>query len=293
MKINFEKSLQKVFLFIICFLFTCTSCTANEKKEITASEIIKLIKKEKHIHIAEKIIIDDLNFTDVNQEFIVNGSMLQNEINSNILFVNCVFMGKVSTKSKKANLPVNSVFKNNLAFLDCDFRGDIDFSNTIVFGMLNFSQSKFREKAIFDNLSIWAKDSYFNEIKVEKTFSMIYASFHGNLYMTNSEFKGKFTMQETYVNGKLSLNNCIFFENANFDLISINKNAFFNYVTFNKTSNFSFSYFMQSTEFINTTFNEKGLFEKTFFNDSVRFENIDINNDIIIENTYFNNQKIK
>ena len=276
MRVYITKSFYKIFLLFACSLFVCNSCNAVEKKEIKASEIIKQLKKDKHVHIIDKIILDDLDFTEIDREFAVSAGMLQNEINSNIFFSKCVFMGKITTTGKQSDVPVQSVFKNNVSFIACDFRGDVDFSNTVIFGTINFSQSVFRENAVFDNISVWAKDSYFTEIKAEKNFSMIYASFYGNLYFVNTEFSGRFSMQETSVGGKLSFNSSTFNGRAGFDLLTISKKAFFNYVTFEEGADFSFSYFMQSTEFINTTWKKKGLFEKTFFNnDDVNFGDTD------------------
>jgi hypothetical protein len=156
--------------------------------------------------------------------------------------------------------------------------------------MLNFSKSVFRGNANFNNLTIWAKDSYFSEIQAEKNFSMIYSSFFGNLYMQNAKFSDKFSMQETSVKGKLSLNNSQFQAKAGFDLISVDNNAFFNYATFEKGADFSLARFMCATEFVNTKFNGMGIFEKAFFLNSVNLEGIDIDKDLILKGTFFETQ---
>lgn len=268
-----------------------SSCKGAEKKEIRSSEIIKLLKKETHVHIVGKIILDDLDFTAVNEPFIVTANFLQTEIESNIFFSNCVFMGKVITCNKKESVPVHASFKNNVTFAACDFRKEVDFNGSVIFGMLNLGQSVLRENACFDNITVWAKDSYFSEVHAEKSFSMVYASFLGNLYFLNSKFDDRFSIQESSVSGKLSFNNAQFRQRAGFDLIKVEGGASFNYTDFEKGVNFSFSRFLHTTEFIQTKFTGKGIFEKTFFLNTVKFEGLDINNDIELEDCYFGNNK--
>ncbi len=271
-------------------VFLCFSCVGAEKKEIKASEIIQLIKKGKHVQIVNKIILDDLDFTKESDPFILNANVLQVEIKSNIFFSNCIFMGKVTSNGKVDPLSVHTVFKNNLVFVECDFRGEVDFEGAIVYGMVNFSKSVFRDNANFNNLAVWSKDSYFSEVKAEKGFSMIYSSFYGNLYFLDAHFDGPASFQESSIKGKLSFNNNVFKERAGFDLMEICGGAFFNYATFEKNADFSFSRFLHTTEFVNTIFKEKGNFEKTFFLNTVRFVDVDTTN-LILTDTFFGNNK--
>lgn len=280
-------------ILLLLSFFICFSCAGSEKKEMKASDIIGLIKKGKHIQIIDKIIMDDLNFTSQGDPFILNGNALQIEINSNIFFSNCVFMGRVSSNGKKESLPVKSIFKNNVTFSGCDFRGEVDFDGAIVFGMINFSKSIFRKYANFNNLTIGSKDCYFSEIKAEDNFSMVYALFSGNLYCIDAHFDKNVSFQETSVKGKLSFNNTVFKQNAGFDLMEVCGGAFFNYTVFEKNANFSFSRFLYTTEFINTSFKEKGNFEKAFFLNTVRFEGFNPDDNLILTNTFFGNKTIK
>ena len=271
------------------------SCTAAGKKEIKASEILRLLQKGKDVQIVDKIVLDDLDFTAPQQDMkIITPGLLQYDVEGNLFFSNCVFMGKVTANGKKKTLPVRTHFKCNITFHECDFRGEVDFSNAVVSGMVNFCKSVFRENARFDQLAVWAKDSYFSEAKAEKEFSMVYASFTGNLYCLNVEFEQKASFQETSVQGKLSFNNAVFKEKAGFDLISIGGAAFFNYAVFEKEADFSHSRFLHTTDFIRTTFGGKGNFEKAFFLNAVRFLTEEgTANDINFTDTYFGNKIIK
>ena len=268
---------MKIFKIVILALFVSAncSCAGAEKKEMKASEIIALAKKGKPVQVAGKIIIGDLDFTTVGKPFVVTANLLRCDIQSNIFFEQCVFMGKVTTNGKYSELPVQTCFKNNLVFTGCDFRGEADFESAVVFGMVNFSRSVFRENVNFNNMAVWAKDSYFAGINAEKRFLMIYASFAGNLNFFDAVFHENANFQETSVKGKLMFNNGSFEERAGFDMMEVYGNAFFNYAKFKKTADFSQSRFMGSVEFVNVTIEEQANFEKTSFLNTVNFDGVD------------------
>ena len=284
---------MKIFRLITCtvFISLCCGCGGAEKKEMKASEIIKLVKKGKPVHVVGKIILDDIDFSTGGKPYILNANMLQSEIRSNVFFESCVFMGKVTSNGKYGTTAVQTCFRNNIAFMGCDFRGEVDFDGAVVFGMLNFSRSIFRENTNFSNMAVWAKDSYFSEMKAEKNFLMVYASFLGNLYFHNAVFGGNASFQEISIKGKLLLNNSIFADQAGFDLIEVYGNAFFNYVTFEQSANFSWSRFMNAADFVKTSFGKQANFEKTSFMNTVRFDGVD-RTKLIFNDTFFVHNQI-
>lgn len=260
------------------------SCAHAEKKEIKSSEIVKLIKKGKSVQITDKIILDDLDFLLMPEFNVLNANALQVDVDANIFFNNCVFMGKVSSNGKMKDMLVQTRFKNNLVFIDCDFRSEVDFENAIIEGMVNFNKSIFRENASFNGMAVWAKNSYFSEIKAEKRFNMIYASFMGNVYCIGSIFNDVVSFQETSVNGKFSLNTSVFNKRTDLGMIQIGRSASFNYTVFNDNVTFALSQFIGSTDFVNTTFEKSIDFEKTCFLNTVRFIDIQQKEDLKLEN---------
>ena len=268
---------MKTIRLIICtlFVFNCCACNGAEKKEMKASEIIKLLKKGKPVQIVNKIILDDLDFSAGNKPFILNANMLQCEIQSNIFFNNCVFMGKVTSNGIHGKTSVQSCFRNNLVFEGCDFRKEVNFDGAIVFGMINFGRSVFRDDVSFNNMAVWAKDSYFSEMKAEKNFSMIYASIQGNMFFPDAHFSGNASFQETSVKGKLIFNNSVFAERAGFDLMEVTGSAFFNYAEFAKTANFSRTRFLHTADFVKTSFENQADFEKASFMNTANFEGVE------------------
>jgi len=99
------------------------SCQGADKKEINASEVIKLLKSGKDVQLVDRIIMDDLDFTAAGEPCALNTTLLQCETNSNIFFSNCIFIGKVTSNGRKEQSAVQSRFNKNLIFLNCDFRG--------------------------------------------------------------------------------------------------------------------------------------------------------------------------
>ena len=250
---------------LILFLLVCCSCAGTEKKEVKASEIISLVKKGKPVHIVNKIIIGDVDFTGSSKPFILNANMLQCTIQPNIFFEQCVFMGKVTSNGRLEKTAIQSCFKSNLVFTGCDFRGEVDFSGAVVFGMVNFGRSVFRKEVNFNHIAVWAKDSYFSEMNAENTFSMVNASFAGNLNFISAAFHSSASFQETSVKGKLMFNNASFDEGAGFDMMLVYDNAFFSWAKFAKTADFSSSRFMGAVEMSNATFERPANFEKASF----------------------------
>ena len=277
----------KLVVFMLSVL-TCFSCAGANKKEMKASEIIKLMKSGKPVQVVDRIIIGDLDFTAAGEPFIVNGQMLQSEILSNIYFEQCVFMGKVTSNSKLRNNPIKCVFRNNIVLTGCDFRGEVDLDGAVVFGMVNFSRSTFREKANFNNIVVWAKDNYFQEINTEKEFTMINASIAGNLSLQSSVFKANVSFQEISVAGAIMFNFCSFEQGAGLDLMEISGKAFFNRASFAKRANFSSSRFMNRTNFASVDFKERANFEKAFFLTTVIFEGVERDKLILTDAVFIN-----
>ena len=102
------------FICVICVLKTLlTQCAAaTEKTEIKAAEVISLLQSGAHVHLTNKIIWDDLDFTAAAQPFVLSENMLQTEIQANIHFSDCIFLGKVTTNSRNGEQTVQTVFKN-------------------------------------------------------------------------------------------------------------------------------------------------------------------------------------
>lgn len=247
---------------LLCMLIS--SCSHAEQREIKSSDFMKDLKSGKSITVVNKIILDNVDFTST-ENYQILGTQLQNVIEGNISFVNCVFMSDVTALGKKDNASVSTIFNNNLQFVNCDFRGTVTFDNAVVMGTTNFNKAKFLKPASFNNMTIWAKDSYFSEIEAEDNVSFIYSSFYGNLYIMDGKFKGDFSLQNALVNGKLLANGLQCSKAAEFDMSSIRGRAIFNYSTFEKQASFIQARFFDDADFVETNFSESANLEGTYF----------------------------
>lgn len=264
----------RIFFIIVCVLVS--SCSHAEQKEIYAKDIVKLLQKGKDVRIIGKIIMDDFDFTVIENCQLLSTDQIQNVVSSNVFFCNCVFMGNVTACNSLQKVPVHTRFEQNLVFQNCDFRGDVSFQSAVVMGTANFVKSKFRKKADFTNVAICGKDSYFSEIEAEGPVSMIYASFLGNLYLMDGQFQKELSLQNVMVNGKLMANGMKCSSNAEFDMASFRGRTIFNYSMFEKPASFVQSRFFDDAEFIGTKVKDSANFENTYFFGKVLFDDKEI-----------------
>lgn len=232
------------FLSLFSFV-SCSFAKGGDKKEIKSSEIIKLINKGKNVQMYDKIIIDDLDFTQLKQLSFATSSRMEAKVGVNVFFCNCVFMGKVSTVGKyDGKMPVSTSFSDNLVFFDCDFRNDVTFDDCSVKGSLEFSRSVFRGETSFNNFSCVGQYSRFIEVTAEKGFTMCFASIFGNINFKDSKFSEKAYFQGLKVGGNLMFLNSSFANEADFSNSSFSGDVLFNYATFEENVMLSFSRFL-------------------------------------------------
>jgi hypothetical protein len=216
------------------FLLTTLACSAqNASKQtvVKADEITKSMATGKAVQIRNAVIDGDLDFSKAGNAFPVNSAVLETQISGNVYFEKCVFNGNVKAE--------NIRFNNNLIFLENQFQKDTEFQNSSVFGTVNFSKSVFKGNAVFANIAVWAKNSYFSEVKASGKFSLEASDFHGDLSMMNSEFADIFSLQETFVQGNLQSSNAKFNGSTDFAMLNVLKRTIFRYASFKNKPDFS------------------------------------------------------
>lgn len=246
---------------LLCLGVFISSCSHAEQREIKSSDFMKDLKKGKSITVVNKIILDDVNFSSTENYQIV-GTQIQNVIEGNVCFLNCIFMGDVMAGSVYEKLPVSTRFNNNLVFTNCDFRGNVSFDNAVVMGTVNFNKAKFLKPTSFINLMAWAKDSYFSEIEAESHVVFDYASFAGNFYCMDGKFKEIFSLQNVSINGKLMANGLLCSKLAEFDGISVRQSSLFNYSKFEIMPSFIKARFYDDVSFVDVQVPDDGDFLK-------------------------------
>ncbi len=253
--------LHKIILIGLCLFVS--SCSQAEQKEVKAKDLLKVLQKGKSIEVANLIILDDLDFTTLENEQMLSSSQLQEVVSQNVYFYNCIFMGKVTTSGTKsissAQVQKQMKFEQNFVFQNCDFRGDVNFDNTIVQGQFSLQKSKFRQSTSCNNMMIWGKDTYLSEIEAEQPFHMIYCTFLGNVYLNDATFLEKVSMQESTIHGKFVANNVKAAKAVAFDMLSVRGRALFNYAEMKDFALFSGARFFDDAEFIKPDFGAQSL----------------------------------
>ncbi|MDR3001362.1 MAG: pentapeptide repeat-containing protein [Fibromonadaceae bacterium] len=198
------------------------------KKTVKASDIIKRLEKGESVEIADAVIEGSLDFSGVGKLSRINTAMSEARIRGNVFFFRCVFKEPVIAQKNNAN----ARFDGNLVFLESEFQKEVDFSNATVFGVVNFSKSVFKEGATFNQMAIWAKNSYFSEITANKKFSLEGTSFQGSLAIVSSKFLGRFSLQEVFVQENLQGSNTNFDGATDFAMLKVGNRTIFRYANF-------------------------------------------------------------
>ena len=283
---TFPLGKMKGIILCLFFSFLFTSCYSASKKEIRASEILKLINKGEPVQFHDKIILDDLDFSETKDAHISSISSIQKPVRPNILFVNCVFMGKVTATGAYQRLQKVVLFERNVNFFNCDFRKEVNFESAIFRGDIDFSRSTFRDKASFNEITIFGKKNLFTEIVSESTFHMINVLIHGNINFMDAKFQSNTSFQSMTVN-TLQFSNVVFEKEIDFSNTVVYKNSFFNYVVYNGNAIFSFSKFYGEADFQNSSFEQEADFSGSFYYGRTRFNRSAFKGDALFLNTIF------
>ncbi|MCL2102001.1 MAG: pentapeptide repeat-containing protein [Fibromonadales bacterium] len=227
---------------MIIFLVFNSCFAAN--KTIKASDIIKRLEKGESVEISDAVIEGALDFSSAGKLSRVNTAMSEARVKGNVFFFRCVFKGPVTAQKNNAN----TRFDGNLVFLESEFQKEANFSNATVFGIVNFSKSTFKENAEFNQMAIWAKNSYFSEITAAKKFSLEGTSFLGSLSIVSAKFLGKFSLQETFVQENLQGSNANFDGATDFAMLRVDSRTIFRYAKFKFNPDFSESKFSSPPE---------------------------------------------
>jgi len=218
-------------MMFILMTVACSAQSAVKQSVVKADEITKSMATGKAVQIRNVVIDGDLDFSKAGNGFPVNSAVLETQIDGNVYFEKCVFKGNVKAENVR--------FNSNLIFLENEFQKEVQFQNSSVFGAVNFSKSVFKGNAVFASMAVWAKNSYFSEVKASGNFSLEASDFHGNLSMMNSEFAGPFSLQETFVLGHLQGSNSKFNGSTDFSLLNVLQRTIFRYAGFKNEPDFS------------------------------------------------------
>jgi hypothetical protein len=129
-------------------MWTTVGCSAKMPDggphDVQTTDIIAQLNKGANIDVDSCVVRGDLDFTLIDGVSRIALSMRQAR-DSYIAFTDCVFIGKVTAFGK--TLTGRTVFSRNLSFVRCDFRDEVDFTESVVEGNVFPTGSTFRKKA--------------------------------------------------------------------------------------------------------------------------------------------------
>ncbi|MCQ2219564.1 MAG: hypothetical protein MJZ33_13970 [Paludibacteraceae bacterium] len=279
-------------LTLLVMILSCSiSCSGKKSKDMKASEIIKLIQKGKDVSLNDKVIFDDVDFTDIEKYRVVAFPNMESRIPVNITFTNCVFMGKVLASTKKSidgskkKINVFTTFEKNLTFFSCDFRGDVAMDDMVVDGKLEFANSVFRENASFNSLYVKGSHIGFLSMESEKDFSMCYARFLCDANFMGAKFKGRANFLGMNVM-KVQFSNAEFGNEVDFSNSIFMGDALFNYINCASSIQFSFSKYYGDFDLIKSSCNGAVSFERSFFFGRVCLNKTEFNGSIELKDEH-------
>jgi len=241
-----KTNMKKSVLLLLLSMLIISGCKADTLPEvnngISPDDIIKTIDKGKAVEISGKIITGDLDFTRTKSKVTFSSSHLITAIEVPVTFIDCIFMGRVTTNNTSDKAAVTTHFKSTLTFEACDFRANAEFDNMIVDGMANFTGAIFREKALFNNVTFKGRQTYFTAFTSEKFFSMQESFIGGAIDF----FKGK-------TSGKLTFQSSDFVGNARFSDLDCNGKCELSLTNFKSDAYFTYANFGNDFRMANTT----------------------------------------
>ncbi|MFH1118342.1 MAG: pentapeptide repeat-containing protein [Bacteroidota bacterium] len=228
--------MKKLIVLLVVSLFLTTGCRPDNlpvtNNGISSGTIIKSIDKGKAVVVQGKIITDDLDFTSVKKTGIFSSSVRIAEIGVPVTFLDCIFMGRVTTNGQKDKSQIFTRFGSVITFEACDFRDEADFSNCTVEGMVNFTGAIFREKALFNNVTFNGRQVYFTAFSSEKLFSMQESVINGSADFFKGKVTGKISFQSTDFRGTARFSDMDCNGKSDFSLANFRSDALFTYANF-------------------------------------------------------------
>ncbi len=287
---------MKKLLLLILIGLGLVSCSQaqngdNQKmKEYKAKEIIKMINKGENVLIANAIIKDDVDFTNVDDVDIASPALFTANVSCSIYFQSCVFLGSVKSKGyqeiNKKRIPVRTRFSKEVNFMDCDFRNEVDFCDAEFQSSVHFNKSVFRGEAKFNNILSMGNKNQWWEIEADSTFSMCGSTFRGDLNMMDAKFNRDASLQGINVRN-LQISNLSSAEILDLSNVNINGSLLFNYGNCEENVLLSFGKFDGRTDIIGTTFNGTCEMEKSLFYGRVKMERSVFKKGINTDDTHF------
>jgi len=260
-----------------CAFRTSSSQNDDWKQRLRAGE---------GIFIENQVFAEDLDFTEILSANPIAYRANQVKTSASITFKNCIFRGKVMAFQQQSEEQITLMtFLSNVSFIDCEFREEVSFRASTIFGRADFTDSRFFAKASFEECSFYQNAffnscAFYNEVRFQNTFFGQKANF------MQTQFDKTAFFQSATFQGELQFSVAEFHQYADFSLLHCEQNCFFNYTQFNDQATFNDAHFAKGADFNNTIF-DKGIFRNCAFMGQTRFLKSSVNDTVDFENSFF------
>jgi uncharacterized protein YjbI with pentapeptide repeats len=279
----------------ICILAINSSCSAsisgNDRQEIEANEILKLISKGKDVFIYNKTIKGELDLTSSGNEVVENQSIVRKYIPVGITFINCFFeenlIASKMIEKNKHQARVICLFNRNVTFSKCQFNGIVNFTDVKIDNAANFEKSIFYKEANFEGLTLGNANTSFSECIFKGISKFQRINSLGNVSFLNTTFDNVANFQMSRIFGDLQFGASKINDRFLFELVNISGRSFFEYVQFDALSSFSYSKFGEGVTFVGAKFNAPVNFSECRFTEQAKFSSAFVKSKLAFDNAVF------
>lgn len=212
---------------------SCASPAGDaEAGRMTPAQVVDALKEGKGLVVRDIHITGDLNLTEAGSGW-RRLPMSNVRIEGEIVFIGCVFEGKVSAKERSADgrQIVATAFGADVSFEECTFMSGVDFGQCAFAGRLDVQKSVFREKFSMDgchvaggmltngasfwggfsaSMATFGPRSSFVGTEWRQGAALQMARFECDAVFANSTFGGAVNLSSVRANGMLSFAECRF-----------------------------------------------------------------------------------
>jgi hypothetical protein len=267
-------------------LMSCGFANSDKHKMMEAKEVINMINKGQPVQISDKIITGDLDFTQIKDKSVGTDISLVHNISQNVIFVKCVFMGKVIANREEGMVNDYVNFDHNISFVNCDFRNDFCMDDIEVNGNISFAKSVFRgNNTSLNNIKVKGKAQFW-EVVSEKNFTMVSAHIWDNANFMDAQFQSECSLQNLICND-LQFSNVKCGGPFDFSLSTINGNLTMNYCEYDGDVQLSNSRFSGTSDILDSKFMKQTNFEKSLFLGKTRLSGSEFKGEVNTNETLF------
>lgn len=278
-------------LFGSCQNRNTNTSTQDTKDSITiqSDKINKLLKNGENVLFTSAIVKGIIDFTASSGALNENINVERVYINSGISFSNCTFENKITAYAVANKINTFCNFDKNVTFINCTFKDDVVFTESIFGGIVVFNNCTFEKKAIFEGALFEFKNTYFTECEFKDEGRFQRTIFRGEVNFIKTKFHKAVFFQNARFFDVAQFGACRFYHYSDFSSITAYSAIMFHYIETSELKEITFnnSNFKGKTEFIDAKFMGNTDFSACIFNGQTKFNNSKIHKDFNLEKSRF------